>query len=333
MPAALTVGAWCVGMAYLAFEATTLLRADALIRAADALSVRDQWPAIEPRLNRAVAIAPTAASLGKAGVRYAERFAISGADADARRSAAFLDAAQLENPFSVVTLVHRLRLEGLRLDKRLQADAALTESLVARLRAMDPNNATVHETIARLRLSQGRLSEAADALSAARALRPSQGSLRVLGGDIARQRNDRVGAVAAYRAAVEQFHPGEPDWVLAYQRMLVTMIEAQMPAVEAARRLTELEPTDSMSQTLLGFAYCTCARRSRRSPHSVRRCDWIPAMPVLAMASKRQRPFNAIDLRLPRRSSVRHPNARYRRRGHFAFQPFGRVHCLYNVCL
>ncbi len=71
MPAALTAGAWCVVMAYLAFDATTLLRADALVREADGLSVRDHWPAIEPRLDRAVAIAPTAAYLGKAGLRYA----------------------------------------------------------------------------------------------------------------------------------------------------------------------------------------------------------------------------------------------------------------------
>ena len=255
IPAALTVGGWCVVMAYLAFDTATLLRADTLIRSADGLSVRDQWPAIEPRLNRAVQMAPTATYLSKAGVRYAERFAISGADADARRSAGFLDAAQLENPFAVYSLVHRLRLEALRLDKRLQADSPRAESVVARLRVMDPNNATVHETIARFRLSQGRLNEAAEELSTARALRPSQGSLRVLEGDIERQRNNRVGSVAAYRAALDLFHQGDRDWVLAYQRMLVTMLEARMPAVEAARRLSEVVPGESMSHTLLGFGY------------------------------------------------------------------------------
>lgn len=248
----------------LAVQTAAALRVDYLLWNVQALSPRENWPAIEAGLSSAVVSAGRdAVYLDKAALRYADRYAVSGMPAAYDRAASLFDQARQRDPFHPYIQIHRLALETVALEKTLALEkkavaAGRADSLASDLMALDPNNAAVHEAVARLRLAQGRPGEAAQVLSRAKALRPSEGRYDELEGDIDRAMNNRVAAVEAYRAAIARYEGGDtPAWIGASHKMIVMLLEQGQSAlaIQEAQHLVGQVPGDGLGHSLLGYAY------------------------------------------------------------------------------
>jgi putative inorganic carbon (HCO3(-)) transporter len=251
------IGTWLAVTVWLAAQSVNLVRADSLMRLADGFSVSDSWPLLEDTIRQALQYTGEAIYSYRAAVRYAERWAVSGDAAAYRLGAGLFDEAHRHDPFNPYFIIERVRLDAAGLQRKTINDTPVSDALLPVLLAMDRNNASVYEAVARFRLAQGRVSEALDAIEAAKALRPAEGRYLVLEGDMHRASNDRHGAIVAYDGGLALLPPEHPEWLLTQHKRLVTLIESGMytRAVEAGKRLTARQPSDAMAFTLLGYAY------------------------------------------------------------------------------
>lgn len=250
------VGACAAGAVWLTAETIALVRADLLMRHAQQMPVTDAWPQVEADLTKALTHTSSAGYLAKAGVRYAERFAATGDAAAYRTSKDLLREAQRRDPFNPYFVIPEVALNATARQRKIAHDMPESERQIARALQMDPNNASVYEAVARVRLAENRTSEALELVEKARELRPAQGRFLVLEGDIRRSATDRTGAAAAYGKATALINSNDNEWLNTYHKLVLTLIEAGLHqrAVDSARQLAKLKPTDGMAHTLLGFA-------------------------------------------------------------------------------
>ncbi len=241
----------------LAAKSVAMLSADAAAVRAQRQSVVNDWARIENDISIGLSNSGSdAVYWDKAGVRYAERFSVSGEREIYERSARLLEDAHRFDPFNPYFLVHRIALETAALQKHTvkESSPAVREAVPVVL-SMDRNNAAVYAAVARLRSAEGRFEEALPLIERGNALRPSEGSYRVLEGDTRRALNDRLGAIDAYRRAIPLLV--RPESISTRHKLILMLTQggSYQDAVGEANRLITEAPADAMAFTLLGLTY------------------------------------------------------------------------------
>ncbi len=263
-------GVVIAGSCALAAQAVDILQADARLFDADRLPLDRDWPAVAGDVESALTFVPGNAHYeDAAGVIYLKRVAAVGDRAAYARAAEWLDRAAHDNRFDPYILIHRVDLETVALQAKIDAGGGATvASAIDRLVPMDPNNATVRESIARLRLAQGRAREALDAIRQAEALRPRHPRYHMIEGDALRALGDRKASIEAYRAETAAAQPpGAGDWLVAERKLILALLEAGRPdeAAAEADAVVRVTPSDSLAHTLLGLAWS-----AKRDPERAR---------------------------------------------------------------
>jgi tetratricopeptide (TPR) repeat protein len=255
----LFVVAAAFALAALALATLREIRADGLFFELRSLDVSRDWPQIREKLTTALRlVSDDPYYQDAAGVWYLKRLRASG-DRDAYdRAATLLEGAGTKNPFDPYILIHRIDLETTALQGRVvksPSDGAIRAA--ASLIVMDPNNARVHESVAKFRIAEGRAVDGLASIHAAEALRPNNPGFHMVEGDALRLLGDRDHAIEVYRREAELLPTGAPDWVLAEHKLIVTLAEAgrhEAAAAEAENVVVSV-PTDAVAHTLLGIAY------------------------------------------------------------------------------
>lgn len=217
------------------------------------------WPRIAEDVAAGLALAPgTSFYEDAAGVIYMKRLHATGDGSAYRQSLEWLARAEQHNPLDPYILIHRIDLETIAIQRNVVPTASTAAvRAVDRLEDMDPNNATVHDTVARLRLAQGLPNDALPAILRAEALRPHHVRYHMVEGDARRALGDRNGAIAAYRKEVSEWPiSSDPDRILAEQKLVLLLIETGQHAAAISEAESALASgPDAMLATLLGFAY------------------------------------------------------------------------------
>jgi tetratricopeptide (TPR) repeat protein len=153
-------------------------------------------------------------------------------------------------------LLHRIDLETAAVQRKIvESSSADVAEVVALALEMDSNNSTVHETIARLRLADGKLPEAQAAIQRAIALRPRQPRYHALHGDVLRALGDLALASEAYREEASVRVKGTAEWRSAQHKLMVTLAErGRYEAVVTEGQSVVAVAEDDLAYTLIGIA-------------------------------------------------------------------------------
>jgi tetratricopeptide (TPR) repeat protein len=159
--------------------------------------------------------------------------------------------------FDPYALIHRIDLDTAAMTARIvQTPSNGARAAVDRLSALDPNNASVYESVARLREAAGDLKGASQSIDTAIRLRPHHVRYHVLRGDLLRSLGDRTAAAGAYREEIPLLVPASPEWLNVEHRLLVTLEEAgDHGAVIAEGKIVTSTVNDDLAFTVLGLAY------------------------------------------------------------------------------
>lgn len=261
---AMRVAAYSTGVAavvvlvLLTHDAVRMVQADAALRSARMSAAEGDWPGAAAATERALILGRSrAAATDAAASILAERFGQTGDAALYERAAHLFEGAYARAPFSEYVMIHRVDLETARLQKQKGgAPAAGANQIAAALLAHELHNATVYESLARMRLAAGDAKTALAMIARAQALRPQRADYWRLEGDARRSAGDRPAAVAAYRHAIAGMEPASAAWIGAERRLIVTMIEAgdSAAAIDEAGRVLALVPSDELTRRLLDAA-------------------------------------------------------------------------------
>jgi Flp pilus assembly protein TadD/O-antigen ligase len=257
-----SLSALAVATAIAALALPTLreLLADELFFRSQFLDVSRDWTQIEENLTEGFRLQPDNAYYEDvAGVLYLKRLRRSGDRRAYVEAATLLERSAEKNSFDPYVLIHRIDLETLALNRRVVSGPSPSATgTVERLVGMDRNNATVHESVARLRLAEGRADEALVSIRRAQMLRPHHARYHMIEGDALRLLGNKAGAGDAYRAeAVILANPGDPDWVTAENKLILALYETGRTQDAVGEALTALAqaPSNGVAHTLLGIAY------------------------------------------------------------------------------
>jgi tetratricopeptide (TPR) repeat protein len=231
------------------------LTADLVLSRAAMRAAGGEWPAPTADISDIdPLISSDAVYLDRAAAIFLNRLR-PGFDPDAYRSAmGLLRRARAANPFDPYVLLHLIDAETLAmLARRTTLPAPDVADAAARVLAIDRNNATVHETLARFRLAAGALSPALDHIQTAERLRPLRPGLRLLEGDIRRAKGDKVGSLDAYRTETTMHEGTDAVWLEAERKLTAALIERgdYDEARREAQRLLSRAPADTFGQRLL----------------------------------------------------------------------------------
>jgi O-antigen ligase len=243
----------------LAADAGRDLRADRSIYSAQHLNVASEWPAVSRLVNETLDLVPrNARSLDEAGVLYLRRLHAAGEQRAYRDGAALLERAHARNPFDPYPMIHRIDIETAALHAGIvgapsqEALEAATEAV-----ALDPRNASVHESVARFELASRRPTEALAAIVAARTLRPAHRGYRIVEGDILRALGRPSEAIVAYRAEVLLHKSPDADWAAGERKLVASLVESgdYHSAVTEGLAFVQRGHGDAIGHVLLGAAY------------------------------------------------------------------------------
>jgi O-antigen ligase len=184
---------------------------------------------------------------------------VSGAGAYAVASR-WLDRAVALNPHDTYVAVHRIELEVSALTGGARREPTPGVQRIAdHLVASDPRNARVYATVARLRMAERRLEEAAGLIARAKPLAPGEARYLIVEGDIRRAAKDVAGAVERYRQAVDMASSwrGTRDSVEARERLAANLLEMgnATAALTEAQALVLEAPGEPLAHVLLGVSY------------------------------------------------------------------------------
>jgi O-antigen ligase len=201
--------------------------------------------------------------LDRIAVVYLDRLR-SAPDPDAYRAAReVLREARAHSRFDPYILIHVVDAETLArllgLTKTMSSEAV---DAAVRVVELDPNNPTVHQTLARFQLVSGHLTAALTEVHTARALRPNRAGLSLLEGDILRAAGDKRAALDAYRNEAALHASANSTWITAQQKVTAAVIEAgdYQAAIREAEALVARTPADPTSHRLLDAARAMRAR-------------------------------------------------------------------------
>jgi O-antigen ligase/tetratricopeptide (TPR) repeat protein len=250
-----------IGAAALAATGWTVvreLRIDAGLHAAAARNAQGDWDGTRGRIAVIRPLmADDASYLDRAAVVYLDRMRIA-ADAETYRSAVeLLRRARERNHFDPYVLIHLIDAEALALfGRQINAPAADVVDAAERLVAIDPNNASAREAVARFRLASGSPPRALDEVRTAISLRPQRRGLRLLEGDIRRALGDRAGALESYRAEAAMHEGADAVWLASQQKVTAALIEAgdYDSALRESQNLVSKAPADPVGKRLLEAA-------------------------------------------------------------------------------
>jgi Flp pilus assembly protein TadD/O-antigen ligase len=247
-------------IAALALPTLRELLADELFFRSQSLDVSRDWSQIEENVTAGFRLVPDDAYYEDvAGVLYLKRLRTSGDRRTYVDAATLLERAAEKNSFDPYVLIHRIDLETLALNQKVVSGLSPSAAgMVERLVGMDRNNATVHESVARLRLAEGKADEALVSIRRAQMLRPHHSRYHMIEGDALRLLGNKAGAGDAYRAeAVLLANPADPDWVTAENKLILALYETGRTQDAVAEALTALAraPSNGIGHTLLGIAY------------------------------------------------------------------------------
>jgi tetratricopeptide (TPR) repeat protein len=234
-------------MAGTAGDTLLALGADRSLASARALDVRSDWRAIEAHLSQAVRGSRFHPHVeDAAGVLYLERFAATPDKASYVVAGRLFADAMRQAPSTPYTLIHRVDLETLALSAgTIGSVSREAETVLAALDRLDPGNATVHESVARLRLAQGHPAEGLTAIRQAMRLRPGHRRYAIWEGDALRALGDRTRAIEAYRRGVALTEPATGEWLVLNRRIILALLEtgqreaAQSAAARLLRRVDD----------------------------------------------------------------------------------------------
>jgi O-antigen ligase/tetratricopeptide (TPR) repeat protein len=249
-------GAAIVGALVLFAQTAMIARADLLMRFVRSLSVQEHWRQIESTTAMVSGLpGADARYLDQAGVRYAERYGILGEPSVRAEAEKLFERSRRADPFNPYVPLHWLSLEASAVQKKAAAGSGV-EGLVSEVLALDRNNATVHEMVARYRLAQERWDDAFAALRRAQALRPTQGRYVVIEGDVRRGLGDRAGMMDAYRRALVMLEPDREEYADASRKLAAALIELgrSREALDVIAPASARRPQDGLLHTLEGLA-------------------------------------------------------------------------------
>jgi O-antigen ligase len=259
-PVAMAMGAAvivCCGG--LAFDADRERRADRALFVAQRLNPATDWPAAAQQIHDALDLTPLDARyLDEAGVLHLKRLYARRDSRVYQDGAALLERARLRNPFDPYVLIHRVDLETAALHAgiiRTPSTPAL--DAVNAAVAMDPHNASVHESIARFELAALRPDAALRAIVTARTLRPAHAGYRIVEGDALRALGERSQSIDAYRSEAALHPTADADWTAAERKVIAELVESADYAAAVAEALVFLkrQPRDVTGHVLLGLAH------------------------------------------------------------------------------
>jgi O-antigen ligase len=155
--------------------------ADKDITLAETGDVSIDWHPMVQHINMAIEGSGQAAYLDRAAVLYINRVEKVGDRAAYDRAHELLDRGRSLNRFDPYLLIHhiQLRIAGLKHEKT-KNDPRNYDDIVASTIIMDPNNPTVYEFVAFLRLAEGRINECLQFINQAIRLRPNIASYHAL---------------------------------------------------------------------------------------------------------------------------------------------------------
>lgn len=234
------------------------LAADAALFRAQGMAAHD-WVTAESWLDAAVAYAKRVPSVyDAAGVMYLQRVPVTRDETTYRTAAALLDRASSAFPLDPYPRIHRVDLDTIAIRARVltapSADAMNSERHAAEL---DPNNASVYESSARLRLAARDFDGAERFTARVVDLRPEHPRTLELRGDLLWAQSRREPAADAYRDAVRRAAPDSSIWLACQRKLVMVQLESGHPAaaVDRARQAIRTRPSDSLLHTLLGAGY------------------------------------------------------------------------------
>jgi Flp pilus assembly protein TadD len=304
MAGCLAALAAAVAIAALAIPTLREVLADELFFRSEFLDVSRDWTQIEENVTAGFRFLPDDAYYQDvAGVLYLKRLRTSGDRRAYVEAATLLERAAEKNSYDPYALIHRVDLETLALNQRvLSAPSPSAAVAVERLVSMDPNNATVHESVARLKLAEGKADEALVSIRRAQMLRPHHARYHMIEGDALRSLGDKAGAGDAYRAeSVIIANPNDPDWVVAENKLILARYETgrTQDAVTEALAVIALAPSNVVAHTLLGIAYL------KMDNVDAAKASFTKALAIDPSSSAAQQGLREVEQFQPRRSGSR----------------------------
>jgi len=258
--ASMAIGVLAVAAVCLTVLTYREVRADGLHFETLGLDPTRDWARIERDVGASLQLAREEPYyLDAAGLQYLKRLQVTGQRQTYERAAALFDDAAKLDAFNPYLLIHRIDVEtaGL-MQKAIASPATGLEAVVAKVLEMDPNNATVHESIAQLRLAENRPQDALVSIRVAESLRPGHPRYHMLEGDTLRQLGQKDASIGAYRRETAILGgPEARDWATAENKLVVSLIEGGQlgAAAREADHVIARTPDASVMHTLRGFAY------------------------------------------------------------------------------
>jgi O-antigen ligase/tetratricopeptide (TPR) repeat protein len=260
-PVVLALGGVAVAGAVLmasAVRTTERLTADVALFRAQALAAHDPTSA-EVSLKSAIAYGDRVPGVyDAAGMLHLQRVPATRDVGTYRTAATLFERAAAAYPFDPYVRIHRVDLDATAIRAGVlgtpSSEAATAERLAAEL---DPNNASVYESSARLRLAAGDLAGAARFASRVADLRSEHPRTLELRGDLLWAQSLREPAAAAYGDAVARAAPDSAIWLDCQRKLVMVQLESGHPgeAVDRARQALRARGNDSLLHTLLGAGY------------------------------------------------------------------------------
>ena len=246
----------------LTFDAINILYADRLFWASRTMDLGKDWNRIESNIKEGLENVPKDHYYeDMAGLLYIKKLNESGDGETYQKAAAMFERAHLHNPFDPYVLIHRIDTDTIGIRKGvIKKPSEFTEKVIGTLRAMDKNNATVYESIAKLLITENRFNDALEYLNTAKALKPFEGRYYTLEGFIYRSLNNPAGAMNAYREAVSRLEKSEPltlEWVNAKQGLAFIYIDKRdfNEALKEIKTVVGRFPNYAHSYIIMGDIY------------------------------------------------------------------------------
>jgi O-antigen ligase/tetratricopeptide (TPR) repeat protein len=193
-----------------------------------------------------------------AAVLYLQRLPATRSVETYQAAATLLERAAAAYPFDPYVRIHRVDLDATAIRSGVLATSSPgARRAEQRAAALDPNNASVYESSARLRFATGDLEGAAHFASRIADLRPEHPRTLEVRGDLLWAQSRPELAAAAYRDAVARAAPDSSLWLACQRKLVMVQLESGHPreAVDGARQALGARPDDSLLHTLLGAGY------------------------------------------------------------------------------
>ncbi len=188
---------------YLSVDATRKIFVDKLFWKSQSLKITTDWNQIEENIVRGLKVVPKDFYYeDMAGLFYLKRLNEVVEIDTYTKGVSIFENAISHNPFDPGVLIHRIDIETIALLKGIIKENTELETDVCNLLAMDKNNPSVYEAVAKLRVAENRYADALSTLHKAKILGEKEEGYYLLEGDIYRALKDDIKAINSYSKVV-----------------------------------------------------------------------------------------------------------------------------------